>query len=146
MSSFTGALSSTTAQIPADNTIPQSNEGAQFLSVSITPQSASSYLYVCVVVGAWTANAISTGCGAIFRDSGANAIAAALGTILQSGSSNQFQIACVVASGSTAATVLKYRMGLAGGSGTMNFNGYGGPVQYFNGACSSGIVVTEFGA
>lgn len=146
VSSFSSALSSTTAQIPGDDTIPQSNEGAQFLSVSITPQSSTSSLWVGVVVGAWTSNTIATGCGAIFRDTGANALAAALAVILANGTSQQFQMSTVTASGSTSTTTFKYRMGLAGGNGTMNFNGYGGPVRYFGGACSSGIVVMEFGA
>jgi hypothetical protein len=130
--------------IPADDTIPQSNEGFQYLSVPITPQSGSSLLKIDVVVGAFSASTIATLTGAIFRDAGANAIAAALAVVLQNGGSNQFQMSCIVAAGSTATTTFKFRMGLNGGSTT--FNGSASPTRYFGGVCSSGITVTEFGA
>jgi hypothetical protein len=146
VSSFTSVLANTTNLIPADDTIPQSSEGAQFLSVPITPQSGSSFLKIDVIVGAWSANSVVMACGAIFRDATANAIAAALSIIAQTGTSNQFQMSCIVAAGSTATTTFKFRMGLASGSATLNFNGYPGPVRYFGGVCSSGITVTEFGA
>ena len=38
----TGALASGTTTMPTDNTIPQNTEGTEFMTLAITPRSASS--------------------------------------------------------------------------------------------------------
>lgn len=63
-----------TASIPADNTIPQSTEGTQILSASITPMSASNRVRASVFLAGTVASGGSA-IGALFRG-GANAIAA----------------------------------------------------------------------
>lgn len=65
----------TSLTIPADNTIPQNTEGAPFLSLNITPKSASSQLLF--FLEAYFQEASNTGDHAafpLFRDNNANAI------------------------------------------------------------------------
>ena len=65
---------STTSVIPYDDTIPQNTEGAAVTSITITPKSATSTLYMRVA----TADSDSVSAGvtlAIFKDADADAIA-----------------------------------------------------------------------
>lgn len=74
--SFDGAVATGTTTIPWDDTIPQSTEGTQFYSVAITPTNASSKILGLAVLN-WTASASNQLTAAIFKDSVADAIAAA---------------------------------------------------------------------
>jgi hypothetical protein len=65
-----------TVSIPVDDTIPQNTEGAELMSVSVTPTSASNKLKI-TFDGWFTANSIPTTVTfAAFVGSGANAVAA----------------------------------------------------------------------
>jgi hypothetical protein len=103
---------STTAIIPNDSTKPQSTEGAQFLTASITPTSAShTLLYFLVVptIGGGASNVTFT--LAVFRDSGADAIAAQLLMNAYSQGTQTGLVVGSVAAGSTTATTFKARYG-----------------------------------
>ena len=136
----TGVLATGSTAIPADNTIPQITEGNQYMSLSITPTSASSTLKVDVV---WIGSANTTGsalCVALFRDSGANALATsyqnqAVGQYFTSQCFTSF-----VASGSAALTTFTVRAGVS--SGTTTFNGVG-TTSYLGGSLASSITITE---
>lgn len=67
---------SLSANIPADNTIPQITEGTQILSQVYTPKSTTNRVHVRVVVPLGTVTAVSDviACVALFRNGGANAI------------------------------------------------------------------------
>jgi len=146
VSSYTQAVSSTTTVLPADNTIPQNTEGAQFLAVTITPQSATSTLLVTATIGAFTVSATLTPVAALFRDSAANAFAAGV-QVATSGTSAHMVLSAAVASSSTASTTFKLRMG-PNAAGTLYINGYPSspsPLQYFGGVCQTGLVVMEVG-
>ena len=68
------AQSSTTAVIPADDTIPQNTEGLEIMSISFTPLSATSKLDIEIGSGSFGAcNLIAT--LALFVDSTVDAIA-----------------------------------------------------------------------
>lgn len=113
------------ATIPADSTIPQNTEGTQVLSATITPTSATSILQVeAVVHGSELTNVGDSILAALFRDSGANAVAASFvggmnggGNYLTSGTAI---IRYRVVSGSTAATTFNVRAGNNVGSMTLN--------------------------
>jgi hypothetical protein len=138
----TGLLTSNTA-IPYDNTIPQNTEGAQFASVSITPQSATSSLWV-FCYGVYSAATISTVIQALFRDSTANALAANATAILTANTTMSSTLQTIVASGSTSATTFKLRVGNNGGT-TVYGNGASGGAL-LGGVSQTGITVVEYGA
>lgn len=104
-----------TSVIPADDTIPQIGEGAAYaaLDTTITPQYTTSLLEVEVVIP-WVAGSSSrTPIFALFRDSGANAIASTwamtLGAAGVAGACVVMR--AIVAAGSVSATTFKVRFG-----------------------------------
>lgn len=113
------------ATIPADNTIPQITEGTQVLTATITPTSADSILQVDAVVhGSELTNVGDSILAALFRDAGANAVAAGFiggmnggGNFLTSGTA---VIRYRVVAGSVAATTFTVRAGNNTGSMTLN--------------------------
>jgi hypothetical protein len=132
------AHSSTTTVIPLDDTIPQNTEGAEFMSVSITPTSLSNYLLINVtgmLLGSGSQNVV----GAIFRDSIADAIAAGFFYITSAGDGLMFTLFVRIAVPSTSAMTFKFRAGP--GSGTLYFNGYTG--RLLGAIPKSTITVTE---
>lgn len=155
LSSVLGAISFSSAQesnlltgtttTPYDDTIPQNTEGTQFLSVTMTPKKASSILVIDICLAAFAATTNNEITGALFRDSGADAIAAwdltQSTTVFSPGG---VTLRHVVTAGSVAATTFKFRMGVAT-SGTVTLNGRGGARKY-GGVAISSISVTEFNA
>jgi hypothetical protein len=133
---------SVSATIPGDDTIPQSGEGTEVLSVSITPQSASNILYVDVFIHAATGSG-ATGSAALFKDSEADARQAQ--SMVGAGADPLCILAFTYAmtAGSTALTTFKVRIGPT--SSAMYFNGFVG-ARRFGGAQASYIRVTEVAA
>jgi hypothetical protein len=132
------AHSSTTTVMPLDDTIPQNTEGAEFMSVSITPTSLSNYLLINVtgmLLGSGGQNIV----GAIFRDSIADAIAAGFFYIASAGDGLMFTLSVRIAVPSTSSMTFKFRAGP--GSGTLYFNGYTG--RLLGAIPKSTITVTE---
>jgi hypothetical protein len=125
--------------IPFDNTIPQSNEGDQYMQLVFTPKSASSRLFIDV-----TANFSSSGninvTTALFQDANVNAIAASVSTIGGGTNTLNAKFTHQMPSPGIASTTFKVRLG--GSSGTTTFNGQGG-VGLFGGVMSSSIVIRE---
>lgn len=144
VSSLSGTVQTITTQIPTDNTIPQNTEGTQIASVTITPQSATSFLLVEVVIPAFTVTVNITPVAAIFRDSDVGALAASAGQVSVN-NTNFRTFSTIVASGSTSATTFKLRFG-PNAAATIFVNGYAGPTTFFGGVCQTGLIVTEYGA
>jgi hypothetical protein len=71
----TTIVGSTATNIPIDDTIPQNTEGAEILNASITPTNASSKIKITFYSPVTDASSGATSL-ALFRDSGADAIAA----------------------------------------------------------------------
>lgn len=130
--------SSITTAIPYDDSIPQSGEGGEVCTVTITPTSASSRLSIeAQFFGT------STGTGtvvAVFQDSTASAIAAGVLThasdVVTNGS-----LRFEMAAGTTSATTFKLRAGNNGGATTYVNGSSGGRLLGGVGACR--IKVTE---
>lgn len=144
VTSKTSAVLSSSTILPADNTIPQSTEGSQFITATITPQSATSTILVIATVGAMSPNAICTVTSALFRDSAASAFAAGAIAISTAGFTTAYSLVSNFASGATSATTIKLRVGANVGS-TVFLNGYPGPTSYFGGVCSSTLTLIEYG-
>lgn len=140
--SQTGTMATGTTQIPNDNTIPQSSEGTQFMSLAITPKLSTNKLKITVVVNA-SYSVSAVGCVALFQDSTANALAAATASIVSSNTQNITLIHYMTA-GTVSETTFKVRAG-AGSAGTFTFNGIGG-VQQYGGVMASSITIEEIQA
>lgn len=138
-------LSST---IPGDNTIPQSNEGTEVLSVSITPKKATNYLLVeAVLFGAEQSNVGDYIFCPLFRDAGADALA--VGVIgSMTGGGNYLTSGCAIVryrvlAGSTSATTFKVRAGSDVGTTYLNLTHTN---KTLGGKISSTLTVTEIEA
>lgn len=133
---------STSVVIPVDNTIPQITEGAEFLTATITPQSATSRLIVMLSTQAAPVN-IATVTLAIFRDATANAIGSTCESANTANTAISLSCMASVISGSTSATT--FRMRLGANSGQVFVNGSSGGA-YFGGVSATSMSVIEVGA
>ncbi len=130
-----------TPYVPNDNTIPQNTEGTEVMTLSITPQSASSTLMIMAKAFAENStNVVVT--MALFRDSTADALATAFDTAPGDDSPFSLSLTHNVASGSTATTTFKIHLG--GTGGTMAFNGLGAGQGRYGGTLSSQITIIEY--
>ena len=141
---MTGASSSAgSIQLPQDDTIPQSSEGQEVMTLAITPTSATNLLKIEVMCSGSTSNNGAFAL-ALFQDSTANAISA--GTIVSNNSAGNIydtgSITHVMVAGTTSATTFKVRMGPYTAAGTNYFNSLSGARRY-GGVANSGIIITE---
>lgn len=144
VSTVTGAVATGTTTIPLDDTIPQNTEGDQYMTLSITPKSATSTLNISVNwFGASSQASPATMIAALFQDSTANALA--VGWCLSGGAGYPISICFnfTMTSGTTSATTFKVRAG-CNTAGTTTFNGIAGG-RDFGGKLASSIVITEIG-
>ena len=139
VNSQTGAVATGTTTTPYDDTIPQNTEGTQFLSLAITPTSATNILVIEVsaIYSSDTARNVTT---ALFQDSTANALAASIafaGVQLPETPTFNYRMTA----GTTSATTFKVRIG-PDGAATITFNGVLG-ARKMGGVLSSSITITE---
>jgi hypothetical protein len=140
----TGEFATGTTLIPIDDTIPQNNEGDQYMpkggdpDITITPQSGSSKLKIDVV---WMGHSTPAGSNivvALFQDNIADALKAGWG---QSSVSNDIHFTHWMNSPGTGIYKFKVRAG-CGATGTTTFNGAAGN-RYLGGVMGSSITITE---
>lgn len=134
----TTTRTSTASNIPQDDTIPQNTEGAQWASVALTPASASNLIRVSGIVhlGGATALRVCT----LFKDSGADAIAAFTGN---SGANSALLTAPILhqfVAGGTSEITIAARFGAV--SGTCWINGDDSSPR-FGGVLESTLIVEE---
>jgi len=138
----TGAVNNTTSNITNDDSIPQKTEGGEFMTLAITPNSASSKLLIEVVVmGSPNSSAVVTAC--LFQDSTANALA--VGNYYQSYATgtHNLNFKHYMTAGTTSATTFKVRAGAH--TGTFTFNGVNTSSRQYGGTYASSITITEIG-
>lgn len=135
-----GAVSTGTTVLPADDTIPQNTEGDQYLSRAITPSNASSTLIIDVTVYVST-SATGFMSAALFQDSTAGALAVGSVYTADLGAFRLISFRHKMAAGTTSATTFKVRVGNSS-AGTTTFNGTSGS-RAFGGVMSSSITITE---
>ena len=148
VNTVTGAVATGTTTIPYDDTIPQSGEGVEFMTLAITPTNSSNKLRIDVVVNA---NNSSTSnqqlvC-ALFQDSTAGSLACSFQEADTGGSGAGWWGAThnfthYMAAGTTSSTTFKVRAGSAQ-SGTTTFNGVGGG-RIGGGVAASSITIMEY--
>lgn len=132
--------------MPYDDTIPQSTEGDEVLTVSFTPVSASSYLLIRAVVQVYSpSNTHVT--GALFVDSATSAFAAnSIFTSYSGGAVEQdaqLVVEAIISAGSTSARTYKIRCGANSGSAYVNGNSSG---RRLGGVATTTLSVTELAA
>lgn len=136
----TGSVATGSTQIPGDDTIPQNTEGDQYLSLSITPKSATNTLDIISVLNASPAIATFV-TAALFQDSTASALAAgAQHTPAQF--LGQITLRYRMTAGTTSPTTFKIRAGPSGAT-TLTVNGTVG-ARLLGGVLFSSITITEY--
>ncbi len=138
----TGAVATGTTTFPDDDTIPQITEGNEFMTLAITPTSATNKLLVEVIyniIGSYTGG--SSNVGAVFRDDTANALAASYNGVSNDYSINSLPIRFYVDAGSTSSTTFRFR-GASCSSGTTTFNGRASAGK-LGGVLLSSMTITE---
>lgn len=135
----TGEHATTTTVTPADDTIPQNTEGAEFMTQAITPTSSVNILTI-THIGAYSLTTERYTC-ALHQDSTADAIAAIMN---QSGSGNECSVTMFtyrMLAGTTSATTFRIRSGPATAV-TLNFNGFSA-ARKLGGVSASSLAVEE---
>lgn len=142
-STQTGAVATGTTLIPNDNSIPQSNEGDEYMTRAFTPKNTANTLIISVVIHFSNSNGNQHLKAALLQDSIANALAC--GYKLQQSSDTPSKIVFfhVMTAGTTSEIILKVR---AGGdkAGTNTFNGISTGRKY-GGVMASSLNVIEIG-
>lgn len=135
------ATTGTTA-MPSDDSIPQNDEGDEYMSLAITPTNAANKLYIEVVITlghSETSNPLSV---ALFQDTTANALAAVVShTPAVANQAVSLSFNYEMGAGTILETTFKIRAG--GGTGpTLTFNGTAA-ARIFGGVMASSIRITE---
>jgi hypothetical protein len=139
--------------LPADNTVPQSGEGKEVMTLTYTPKATNNILKVEVTVCFTSTDQGGTvGTAALFLDNASSAVAAACQGTRGAGSTlpiypmASIHFTYVMTAPSTSAITFRVRLGPGGGNisgdpiGKVNFN------NDYGGKSASSITVTEFQA
>ena len=145
----TGAAATTTVVIPYDDTIPQNTEGAQFMSLAITPTNTNNKLKIEVTFyGAQSGSAgtYPAAVVALFQDSTAGALAASTIPNVAATRVGSSTFTYYMTAGTTSATTFKVRAGPpVDTSSTLTFNGRTS-ARILGGVIASSITITEIQA
>ena len=138
----TGAVASGTTVVPIDDTIPQITEGNEYMTLAITPTSATSILEVSVITLS-TSSVINWQVVMLFRDAVANALAVT-GFYVNALSAVSCPLVYRMVSGTTSQITFRVRIG-GQSAGTTTFNGSAG-ARFFGGTIASSITIKEYTA
>lgn len=141
--STSSARTTTTAVTPIDDTIPQSTEGAEFMTVSITPSNASNLLLIEIDAQLEVTTANAYVIMALHKNSDADALAA-VAEFIVSGAQAPITLRHRMTAGTTSSVTFKMRAGTNTGS-TLALNSYNG-ARVFGGVSASIMTVTEIAA
>jgi len=140
----TGAVATGTTIFPEDDSIPQNTEGDEYMTLSITPKSATSVINIEAHVFYSNTNSTRAGTG-LFKDSDADALAFTSNFVDDLTSMSNMQVFYSETSGNTTARTYKIRCGNIQTAGTFTFNGQGGN-RKFGGTVLSTIRILEIEA
>jgi len=115
------ANTSTTTTIPIDSTIPQNDEGGEFLTATITPTNTNNLLSIRAVMSVTQSSASEWMSTALFQDSTANALTAINEFQTTSGTATILTLDYDMTAGTESATTFKIRCG-QGTAGTCTMN------------------------
>ncbi len=138
----TGAVATGTGTFTINDTLAQNTGGTEFLTQAITPRASGNVLQIDALLNLSNSVGAGTMIAALFRDSGADALAVAPMVMANSAVMTQVRISHRVTAGSTSATTFRVRAGFSTAA-TVTLNGTLGSRQ-FGGALISSLFVTEF--
>lgn len=138
------AYNSGTTLIPQDDTIPQNTEGTEFMTLAITPTSASSKLLIEVNAFVSANTALRWVIGALFQDSTADALTASSVWIDTANAADILSFTHYMTAGTTSSTTFKFRAG-PHAAATAGFNGTSG-ARLFGAIPKSSITIWEISA
>lgn len=130
-----------TGTIPIDNTIPQNTEGTEFMTLAITPTSASNKLIIEVLIFVVNGTINQWMMVALFQDSGADSINSQLMWQPAVNQGTPIALKHIMTAGTTSATTFKVRAG-ANLAGTTYFNRLSSG-DFLGGVITSSITITE---
>ena len=137
-----GEVATGTITIPNDDTIPQNTEGDEYMTLAITPTSATNKLEIDIVWHGSNSNTDAAMFAALFQDSIANSLSVGWGGRNSSSQARtEIKFTHVMVAGTTSLTTFKVRAG-AGNAGTTTFNGAASSRQ-FGGVLASSITIKE---
>jgi len=143
LTSLTQSTSTGTTTIPFDNTIPQSTEGTNFISGSITPTAIGNKIQVEVnVFGAYSVAAHVI--AALFQDANVNTLAASSMQTTTTDQDVHLTLVYQFVAAATTSTTIKLNIG-GSTAGTFTLNGNAG-AAVFGGAATSSMRLTEIKA
>lgn len=131
---------SASTALPNDDSIPQSGEGTEVVTVAITPKSTLHRLVIEAVVH-MSGDASRTCIAALFQDSTADALAVAAETSPAAGNVMTVRLRHEMAAGTVSATTFKIRAGTT--TGTYYINGTSSS-RSFGGILACTLSVSEF--
>ena len=142
----TGAVATGTVLMPFDDTIPQNNEGDQYMTLDFRPKSATSKLKIDIITSSSHTVTNPTQTLALFQDSIADALASMICFSSDSSIVRPYNITVThyVTSASIAKRTYKIRIG-SNIAGTLTFNGISGS-RIHGGVLASSITITEYEA
>lgn len=138
--SVDGAVATGTTVAVADDTIPQSAEGVQFMTKAITPTSQANVLEM-YHRGFYANSAAGQLIAALFQDATASALAATAQKTTAAGDCQNIVLEYDMLAGTVAATTFKIRTG-GTAAGTTTFNGTAG-ARLFGGVGLSRLRIRE---
>jgi len=137
------AVATGTTTIPLDDTIPQNTEGNEFMTLAVTPKSATNTLVIeaNLSVASSAANNLIT---ALFQDTTADALAVSCQAAPNTNQIYNLTVRYSMVAGTTSATTFKVRVG-GNGAATFTFNGFSA-ARYFGATAKSSMTITEYKA
>lgn len=139
------AVNSGTTTVPSDDTIPQNSEGTEFMTLAITPKSATNILVIEAI--AYLSNSFAGAydmIGAIFQDTTADALAAGIFRGPATTTQDMLVVRHIMVAGTTSSTTFKFRAG-SNSAGTTTFNGTAG-ARRLGTTNKSSMVIWEYKA
>jgi hypothetical protein len=139
----TGAVATGSTPITLDDSIPPNTEGDEYMSLAITPTSATNKLVIRSIFNGANSGTGEVATIALFQDSVVDAIACTFGSRNASVNSRvQLVLRHEMVSGTVSSTTFKIRVGFAV-AGTTTFNGHSGG-RIYGGTMVSGIWIDEY--
>ena len=136
----TGAMATGTTTVPHDNTIPQNTEGNEFMTLAITPVSATNKLLIQMIFSC-SHSVNDDFLAALFQDTTAGALSSTMVSRVSGAESTHGSFNHFMTSGTTSLTTFKLRIG-SPAAGTMTFNGVAGAAR-LGGSIASSITISE---
>jgi len=139
---ITGAVATGTTAMPDDNSIPQITEGDEYMTLAITPKSATNKLLIDVVIVLAHSAVDTMFTTALFQDATAGALAATQDRPVAINAQTVMPLTHYMTTGTTSTTTFRVRAGMTGTGATTTFNGVSG-VRKMGGVMASSITLTE---